>query len=123
VVAAFLAQVRVGCDAAAASRLMAPQVTAHQLVAADLHTVVRTPEEYVEHARDLRREHAPFTFELTAAIEQADLVHVRFVQRGRDLELGSVDYRVEAGRVAEYWIQLDHHRPTTAAPTTTKEKR
>ncbi|MDG6109011.1 ester cyclase [Dactylosporangium aurantiacum] len=62
-----------------------------------------------------------FRFTVTALLAEGDHVYVRWRQDGHHLgdvdghpptgapltEVGSAVYRVEDGRVAEYWVQLD----------------
>jgi predicted ester cyclase len=121
VVAAFLARVRVTGDPDAARELMAPSVVAHQVVAEGRHDVVRTPEEYAAHVRDMVRAFGRFTFTVTELLAESDHVYVRWRQEGHHVgeldgrrptgaplvEVGSAVYRVADGRIAEYWVQLD----------------
>jgi predicted ester cyclase len=65
--------------------------------------------------------YGPFGFEITELIAQGDKVYARWKQTGKHLaeidghaatgrpliELASAVYRVENGRIAEYWIQID----------------
>jgi predicted ester cyclase len=115
----FLSRVRVTGDAAAAARLMGASVPAHQHVAERDETVVRSPAEYAAHVRDMLQEHGPFRFEVHELLAEQDHVFVRWLQHGhlrtrgahpsaRPLrEAGSAVYRVDDGRIQEYWIQLD----------------
>jgi predicted ester cyclase len=118
-VAAFLSMVRVTGDAAAAERLMGTSVPAHQHVAEHDETVVRSPGEYAAHVRDMLQDHGPFRFDVEELLVEKDHVFVRWLQHGhlptagpdsaaRPLrEAGSAVYRVDEGRIREYWIQLD----------------
>ena len=115
----FLSRVRVTGDAPAAERLMAGSVPAHQHLAERDETVVRSPDEYAAHVRDMLRDHGPFRFEVHELLVEQDHVFVRGLQHGhlptrgahpsaRPLrEAGSAVYRVDHGRIQEYWIQLD----------------
>lgn len=115
----FLSRVRVTGDAAAAERLMGRSVPAHQHVAERDETVVRSPDEYAAHVREMLQDHGPFRFEVEELLVEQDHVFVRWLQHGhlptdgpdrsaRPLrEAGSVVYRVDEGRIQEYWIQLD----------------
>ena len=115
----FLSMVRVTGDAAAAERLMGPSVPAHQHVAERDETVVRSPSEYAAHVRDMLQDHGPFRFEVRELLVEQDHVFVRWLQHGHLpdrgappvraplREAGSAVYRVDDGRIQEYWIQLD----------------
>ena len=115
----FLSRVRVTGDAAAAERLMGSSVPAHQHVAERDETVVRSPGEYAAHVQDMLQDHGPFRFEVDELLVEHDHVFVRWLQHGhlptddshpsaRPLrEAGSAVYRVDDGRIQEYWIQLD----------------
>ena len=121
VVVAFLARVRVTGDAAEAQRVMAPRVVAHQVLAEGEQQVVRTPQEYAGHVRDMLRAFGPFRFTVTELLGEGDHVYVRWRQEGRHVggvdghaptgaplvEVGSAVYRVADDRIAEYWVQLD----------------
>lgn len=121
VVQRFLSTVRVSGDGEAAERVLAPRVECHQVRAEDDVTVTRTPHEYAEHVRDMRRAFGPFSFEVEEVLADGDRVYVRWRQHGRHLgdvdgypptgrplvEVGSAVYRVADGRIAEYWVQLD----------------
>jgi predicted ester cyclase len=119
-VAEFLSMVRVTGDTGAAERLMSPSVPAHQHVAERDETLVRSPDEYAAHVRDMLQDHGPFRFEVRELIVEQDHVFVRWLQHGRLRsiagphpatrplrEAGSAVYRVADGRIQEYWIQLD----------------
>jgi predicted ester cyclase len=121
VVAAFLARVRVTGDPHAAEELMSPTVLCHQLVADTPDTVHRSPSEYAQHVNDMLRSFGRFRYTVLDFIADEDRVYVRWRQDGHHMltengspgtkapltELGSAVYRVEGGRIAEYWIQLD----------------
>ena len=117
VVLRFLAEVRLTGDEEAARRLMAARVPAHQVISERDETVVRTPAEYAAHARDLLAATGDASFEVTELLADADRVYVRWLlsrpaswHHGSALrEVGSAVYRVEGGRLAEYWIQLDRY--------------
>jgi hypothetical protein len=117
VVLRFLAEVRLTGDEEAAQRLMAARVSAHQIISERDETVVRTPAEYAAHARDLLTETGDASFEITELLSEADRIYIRWLltrpasrSHGPGLrEVGSAVYRVECGRLAEYWIQLDRY--------------
>lgn len=121
IVADFLNEVRSGASPERAADFMAARVLAHQVVAEEPLTVERTPEQYAEHVRDMLEAYGPFTFRVDELIAEGDRVYARWTQHGRHLaaidgfaatgkpltEVASAVYRVEDGRVAEYWIQID----------------
>jgi len=120
VVAEFLATVRLTGHAASARRLMADQITCHQVVSEAPQTLVRTPDEYAAHVQDMLGEFGRFRFHVTEFLTEADHVfvrwrqagHVRAVNRGPGSpravdDVGSAVYRVHHGKIVEYWVQLD----------------
>jgi predicted ester cyclase len=120
VVARFIAEVRVTGDDEAARRMMADRVPAHQVVSVAPTTVVRSPEEYAAHVRDMLAAFGRFRYVIDEVLAEGDRVYVRWRQIGHELlaedgspgsgrpltEIGSAVYRIEDGRIAEYWIQL-----------------
>jgi predicted ester cyclase len=121
VVQQFLSTVRRSGDADAAERVLAPSVECHQVIAEDEVTVIRTPQEYAEHVRDMVRAFGRFDFQVEELLAEADRVYARWRQSGHHLghiegypptglplvEVGSAVYRVASGRIVEYWVQLD----------------
>ena len=121
VVRAFLEQVRAGRHPEQAPRFMAPRVVAHQVTAEAPQDVTRTPQDYAEHVAAFRQAWGDFDFEVTELIAEGDRVYARWRQRGCHIgevdghaptrkpviELASAVYRVEDGRIVEYWIQVD----------------
>jgi len=121
VVQEFLSTVRLSGDDLAAERVLAPAVECHQVIAVDEVTVTRTPHQYAEHVRDMRRAFGRFHFSVEELLVDGDRVYVRWRQRGHHLghidghpptgsplvEVGSAVYRVSSGRIVEYWVQLD----------------
>jgi predicted ester cyclase len=104
-----------------AAEFLAAHVAAHQMNAEDERVVTRSPAEYVTHVREMQAAYGPFALEITELLTQGDRVYVRWRQRGTHVgeiegyratgkplvEIGSAVYRVAAGRIVEYWIQLD----------------
>lgn len=121
VVAGFLHEVRSGRHPERADRYLAPHVIAHQLVAEAPADVERTPAEYAAHVREFRAAYGEFRFELTELLAEGDRVYARWRQRGCHVgevdgyrptrrpvvEVASAVYRVQDGRIVEYWIQVD----------------
>ncbi len=121
VVRGFLGDVRSGRDPDAVSRYFAPKVKAHQVTSEGESTVVRTPIEYANHVREFIDLFGRFDFKVVETLAQGDRVYVRWQQTGRHLgsfggerptgvpltDISSAVYRVERGRIVEYWIQTD----------------
>jgi predicted ester cyclase len=121
IVADFLNEVRSGANPERAADFMTDRVLAHQVVAEEELTVERTPEQYAAHVRDMLDAYGPFRFRVDELIAEDDRVYARWTQHGHHLaevdgyaatgkpivEVASAVYRVEHGRIAEYWIQID----------------
>lgn len=112
VVSRFLSGVRVTGDPQEAVAVMAPEVPAHQVVSDEPHTVIRTPQEYAGHVREMLAAFGHFHLDVDDVLEQGDRVFVRWRQVGHHLgkqviDVGSAVYRVQTDVIAEYWIQLD----------------
>jgi predicted ester cyclase len=121
IVKAFLDEVRSGAHPERAARYMAPEVLAHQVVSEEEVTVHRTPDQYGQHVQDMLDAYGPFAFRIDELIAEGDRVYARWTQHGAHLdeaegfaptgkpvvEVASAVYRVEDGRIAEYWIQID----------------
>ncbi|MFS0837225.1 ester cyclase [Paenibacillus sp. 1P03SA] len=121
VVKRFFDEVRSGKNLAAAPELMAGKVFAHQVQSEQEVTVERTPGVYAEHVREMLDAYGPFTLEVQELLGSGDRVYVRWKQTGTHIgevdgyaptglpviELASAVYRVESGKIAEYWIQID----------------
>lgn len=121
VVVRFLTTVRVTGDPQAARALMSEHVLCHQVTSEEPRTLVRTPDEYAEHVRDMVARWGRFDFRVTELLSEGDHVYVRWEQSGahlrnedgsrgtgvRLIEIGSAVYRVHRGRLCEYWVQLD----------------
>ena len=123
VVAGFMNEVRSGKAPERAAQFMAPVVLAHQMNAEGQTTVERTPEQYAAHVREFLNAFGPFEFQVTESIASDDRVYVRWQQDGHHVislegeeptgsplrEIASAVYRVENGKIAEYWIQIDRY--------------
>lgn len=121
VVRGFMDEVRSGRNPAAAERYFAPRVAAHQMTSEGGATIDRTPADYAAHVREFLALFGRFDFRVEELIAQGDRVYVRWRQTGRHIgsldgeaptgaplvEVSSAVYRVERGRIVEYWIQTD----------------
>lgn len=121
VVRSFLEIVRSGKDPEQAREFMADTVIAHQMNAEKQEAIKRTPQNYTEHIREFLNQYGRYTFEITELIANNNKVYTRWEQNGKHMtdidqykatglpltEIGSAVYRVENGKIAEYWIQVD----------------
>ncbi len=121
VVRTFFEQVRSGRDLDRAFDLLAPRVSAHQLTSEAPVTIERSPQEYADHVRDMQSAFGQFELEITEFLAQQDRIYVRWKQEGRHVgtyegfepsglpvvEIASAVYRVDNGKIVEYWIQVD----------------
>jgi predicted ester cyclase len=117
----FLEQVRSGKQPDNAILFMADSILAHQMNAEEQTTVKRTPKNYADHVREFLKMYGNFTFEITELIADGDKVYARWRQTGKHLteidgyaptgkpitEIASCVYRLENGKIIEYWIQID----------------
>jgi predicted ester cyclase len=121
VVQKFLHDVRAGKALENAEYYLAENLIAHQLTAEHEEVIERTRSEYVAHVRDFQRVFGDFEFEVTELIADEDRVYARWKQTGCHIaplnktppsglpvvEIASAVYRVESGKIVEYWIQID----------------
>ena len=121
IVRKFFDEVRSGNNPDLSNQLMAEKVLAHQIVSEEEQTVCRTPEDYAEHVREMIEVYGNFTLEIQEFLAQGSKVYVRWKQVGMHvgeidgyeptglpiIQIASAVYRVEDGKIAEYWIQID----------------
>jgi predicted ester cyclase len=121
IIRSFLQIVRSGKAPERAAEFMADTVIAHQMNAEKQEAIKRTPQNYMEHIKEFLTLYGPYTFEITELIASDNKVYARWVQTGKHLadidqykatglpltEIGSAVYRIENGKIAEYWIQID----------------
>lgn len=121
VVRQFLNDVRSGKSPDQASNYLASEVLAHQVNSEDETTIVRNPADYTAHVKDFRRIYGDFHFEITELLAEGDRVYARWKQSGCHtgsadgiapsglpvIEIASAVYRVQDGKIVEYWIQID----------------
>ncbi|MGN7360670.1 ester cyclase [Paenibacillus sp. SAF-054] len=121
IVRTFFEEVRSGRDPEHAGLWMADEVHAHQMVSEAEETVIRTPQQYADHVREMVEAYGQFSLEVQECIAQEDKVFIRWKQVGSHvgevggfaptglplIEIASAVYRIEAGKIAEYWIQID----------------
>ncbi|AZN39073.1 ester cyclase [Paenibacillus albus] len=121
VVRQFFELVRSGLEPDAAHRFMAARVLAHQVTSESEVTFERSPSNYADHVREMIEAYGAFQLQIEEFISSENRVYVRWKQTGTHvgevdgyvptgmpvIEIASAVYRVEAGRIAEYWIQID----------------
>ncbi|MGN4447587.1 ester cyclase [Bacillus cereus group sp. MYBK79-1] len=121
IVREFFDEVRSGNNPDYSNQLMAEKVLAHQIVSEEEQTVCRTPEDYAEHVREMIDVYGNFSLEIQEFLVQESKVYVRWKQVGMHvgeidgyeptglpiIQIASAVYRVEDGKIAEYWIQID----------------
>ncbi|MGN5651373.1 ester cyclase [Bacillus sp. Brlt_9] len=121
IVREFFDEVRSGNNPDYSNQLMAEKVLAHQIVSEEEQTVCRTPEDYAEHVREMIEVYGNFSLEIQEFLVQESKVYVRWKQVGMHvgeidgyeptglpiIQIASAVYRVEDGKIAEYWIQID----------------
>lgn len=117
----FFEEVRSGRNIHLASEFMAEKVLAHQIQSEHELTVERSPLEYAEHVQEMLDAYGSFTLEIQELLAQEDRVYVRWKQTGTHIgevdgfeptglpiiQLASAIYRVQDGKIVEYWIQID----------------
>lgn len=95
--------------------------SAHQMNVERVYVVNRTPKNYSDHVKEFLKMYGNFTFEITELIAENDKVYARWHQTGKHLgeidgnnatgkpisEIASAVYRLENGKIVEYWIQID----------------
>lgn len=123
VVHEFIHQVRSGRDLGRAHHTLAAQVLAHQLISEAPATLRRDAADYARHIEDFIALWGRFELAVDEFIVEGDRAYVRWTQTGRHLgsfdgeapsgqplrETASAVYRVQDGRIVEYWIQTDRH--------------
>jgi predicted ester cyclase len=121
VVRLFLADVRSGKYPTRAVKYMADTVLAHQMNADNPITVKRSPANYTAHIKEFIELFGKFTLEVTELLADGNKVYARWIQRGTHLgqideykptgkpliEYTSAVYRVQKGKIVEYWLQSD----------------
>ncbi|WP_332646648.1 ester cyclase [Lysinibacillus sp. 54212] len=121
IVREFFEEVRSGINPDYAHRYMGEQVLAHQTVSEEEQTVLRTPEDYAEHVREMQEAYGDFSIEIGELLAAENKVYVRWKQIGTHvgeidgyqptglpvIQIASAVYRIENEKIAEYWIQID----------------
>jgi hypothetical protein len=109
VVLGFLLNVRSGERPERVHDYLDRRVVAHQgRPGAERTAVVRDPDQYGRHVREMLCSVGPWTFEVLGLTARGDLVEASWRQTGRVVEHGWARYRVRDGRITEYWIDVHH---------------
>lgn len=137
VVRRFFEEIRSGRNLHLVTEFMAEKVLAHQVQAEDEVTVERSPMDYANHIQEMLDAYGTFTLEIQELlVSQQDRVYVRWKQIGTHIgevdgfqptglpiiELASAVYRVEDGKIVEYWIQIDRTGITAQLERNKKKK-
>ncbi len=123
VVQLFLDNVRSGLHPEQAALYMADTVLAHQINAENPVTIKRTPADYTAHVNSFLQLFGKFEFTVTEIIADGDKVYARWIQKGAHIaeiegydatglpliEYTSAVYRVDNGKIVEYWLQTDRY--------------
>ncbi|RAV19355.1 ester cyclase [Paenibacillus contaminans] len=121
IVRTFFEEVRSGKQPDYSNQLMEERVLAHQIVSEEEQTVLRTPEDYAEHVREMKEAYGNFSIEIQELIADGNKVYVRWKQIGTHvgeidgykptglpvIQLASAVYKIENEKISEYWIQID----------------
>jgi len=117
----FFEVVRSGNKPEQAETLMAKEVKAHQMNSESMVTIIRSPNNYAEHIKEMLDVWGNFKIEIQELFSQNQKVYVRWKQIGKHIaeyegypptnkeviEIGSAIYRLENQKIVEYWIQVD----------------
>lgn len=117
----FFKEVRSGSNPDFSNRYMADKVLAHQVISEEEQTVYRSPKDYAEHVREMIGIYGNFSLEIQELLVQDSKVYVRWKQVGTHIgeidgyeptglpiiQIASAVYRIENGKISEYWIQID----------------
>ncbi|SEN96970.1 SnoaL-like polyketide cyclase [Paenisporosarcina quisquiliarum] len=117
----FFEEVRSGKNPNYSNQLMSEQVLAHQIVSEEEQTVLRTPKDYAEHVREMIEAYGNYTLEIQELLVQGHKVYVRWKEVGKHVgvvdgyqptgrsitQMTSAVYKIEDGKISEYWIQID----------------
>ena len=121
IVRMFLEEVRSGAHPEKAALYMADTVLAHQVTSENPTTVKRTPSNYTAHVKEFLTLFGNFEFSITELLADGNKVYAKWVQKGIHqsdidqhkatglplIEYTSAVYKVENGKIAEYWLQSD----------------
>ncbi|PEO66559.1 polyketide cyclase [Bacillus toyonensis] len=117
----FFKEVRSGNNPDFSNRYMTDKVLAHQVISEEEQTVYRSPKDYAEHVREMIEVYGNFSLEIQELLVQDSKVYVRWKQVGTHIgeidgyeptglpitQIASAVYRIENGKISEYWIQID----------------
>ena len=116
VVREFVENVRAGVDASNAYNLVKDPVESHFIQSEkpeDQWIGHRTVKQLVDHVQEMKEEGGDFTLKIQDIFGDDKKVYVRWKQEGKLpngknlIEYVSAVYRVEDGKVVEYWLILD----------------
>ncbi|ALS00845.1 lipase [Enterococcus silesiacus] len=110
---AFFQDVRSGRNLQAAYDFMHQRVIAHQVQSENEYTVIRSPQDYIEHVQEMLECYGEFELDIQEILAEKNKVFVRWKQTGQTsegkiiIQLASAIYLIKEGKISEYWIQID----------------
>ncbi|MEI5995487.1 ester cyclase [Candidatus Enterococcus mansonii] len=113
IIESFFKEVRSGKNLPAAYDYMHEEVIAHQVQSENEYTIMRSPQDYIEHVKEMKEHYGQFELNIQEMIAECNKVYVRWKQTGRTkddkkiIQLASAVYLVKEQKISEYWIQID----------------
>ncbi|MDA9470139.1 ester cyclase [Enterococcus sp. 5H] len=113
IVTDFFENIRSGKNLQAAYEFMHQRVIAHQVQSENEYTVERSPQDYVDHVKEMQDLYGNFKLEIQEILADGNKVYVRWKQTGemvdgrRIIQIASAVYLVKQEKISEYWIQID----------------
>ncbi|WP_086312888.1 hypothetical protein A5821_000450 [Enterococcus sp. 7F3_DIV0205] len=113
IVETFFKEVRSGKNLQLAHDFMHENVIAHQVQSENEYVITRSPNDYIEHVKEMQDLYGQFELEIQEILADGRKVYIRWKQTGRTpgnkiiIQIASAVYLVERGKIAEYWIQID----------------
>lgn len=86
---------------------------AHQIQSENEYTVERSPQDYIDHVKEMQELYGNFKLEIQEILVDGNKVYVRWKQTGdmvdgrQIIQIASAVYLVEQEKISEYWIQID----------------
>lgn len=113
IVTDFFENIRSGKNLLAAYEFMHQRVIAHQIQSENEYTVERSPQDYIDHVKEMQDLYGNFKLEIQEILADGNKVYVRWKQTGemvdgsQIIQIASAVYLVEQEKISEYWIQID----------------
>ncbi|WP_088271647.1 ester cyclase [Enterococcus wangshanyuanii] len=109
----FFRNVRSGNNLETAHKYMHEYVIAHQVQSEDEYIIERSPQDYIEHVKEMQDIYGQFQLEIQELLADGNRVYIRWKQVGTTsdgkqvIQIASAVYLVESEKISEYWIQID----------------